>query len=202
MRDTSGLSASAQQAVNNINNENTPFQRDRALKRKVLGAAITGGIGLVGGLMSGKESYDKGLANKQRARDEAVQSAIRNAKRPPSHPDDTPRDEYGLEVARPSYAGAMDASVERGTNQPLHSQPFSPKSTQDLARDISASNDANDAALAAPIGGKWTPQGFQDADMQASVNASDIQRAQAMMGQESLKDRVFGGLRNSFAGGN
>ncbi len=179
MRDTSGMSATAQQAVSNINNDNTPYQRDRAFKRKALRAGITGGVGLIGGLVSARESYDK--QNDQKARDKkaSVDAAIKNAKRPPSHPDDTPRDEYGLEVARPNYAGAMDRAV---------------LGSDEVAKTTLAQMGANDAATAAPIAGRWTARGFQDADMNASVNASDIERAKAMM--------RFGGLQNSFNGGN
>ncbi len=179
------MSATAQQAVHNINTENTPYQRDRAFKRKALVAGITGGVGLIGGLVSARESYDK--QNDQKARDKkaSVDAAIKNAKRPPSHPDDTPRDEYGLEVQRPSYAGAMDNSVH----------------SSEAAKTALAHLGANEAATAAPIAGRWTAQGFQDADMQATVNASDIERAKAMMRQAG-QQQSFGGLQNSFNGGN
>ncbi len=195
MKDGSGMSSWAAQAVDNINKGNTPYQRRLEFQRKLAMTGITAGIGAVGAVMKGVEGEATEKRQKQAAKDAAVRDAIRNAKLPPNHPDDTPRDEYGLEVARPSYAGAMDNAVRGGmnSNPVVQYQP----SAQDAAKSVQASNDANDAAMAAPIAGQWTQQGFQNADMNASVNASDIDRAKAMMRQNTS----FGGLGNSFNGG-
>lgn len=202
MKDSSGMSQWAAEAVKNINNENTPYQRRQAFQRKLAITGVTAGVTAAAGALKSGESEALQRRQRQLSKDQATQAAIRNAKRPPNHPDDSYHDDYGLQMAQPSYAEQMDRVVQGGQPQPLHSQPFSPPDTQQLAKDIQASNDASEAALAAPIGGHWTPKGFEDSDMAAAVNASDIQRAQGMMGAESLKDRTFGGLRNSFAGGN
>ncbi len=197
MRDTSGMSQWAKQAVAKIDAGQAGFQRKRDFERKL--AMTLGQTGFTAGTALMKKSESDDLQERQDARAKKAQldAAIRAAKLPPSHPDDTPRDEYGLEVARPSYAGAMDNAVSRGAPQPLHSQPFSTPDTQELAKNVMASNDANDAATSAPIAGRWTDRGFADADMNASVNASDIDRSKAMMRQAGS----FGGLGNSFNGG-
>ncbi len=200
MKDGSGMSPWASQAISNINAGNTPYQRRKAFNQKAIGTGITAGIGLIGGVMKGVESESLQKKQAQAVEDKRIQAAIRNAKRPPSHPDDTPRDEYGLEVERASYGKAMDRAVEGGKRESLHSQPFTTPDTRELAKNIAASNDANEHALAAPIAGRWTTKGFADADMNASVNASDIDRLKAMMRQAG-QQQSFGGLGNSFNGG-
>ncbi len=201
MRDLSGASAEAQQAIHNINTGNTPYQRRRELNRKIGMGIAQAGLTGVQGLMKNVESRDlqeaQDAANKKRLTD----AAIKNAKLPPSRPDDTPRDEYGLPVAPPDYSKSMDAAVAGGIDRAREEARYAPK-PEDIAKQVSASNDVNDAAANAPFAGQWTQNGFSGADAQAAVNASDIQRAQAMMKSQSLQDRTFGGLRNSLAGGN
>ncbi len=187
------MSPTAIQAIKNINSGTAPYQRRRELNRKILmGAAqavLTGGVGV----LKAHESYDLENEQKARAKNSAVKSAIKNAKLPPSSPGpDTYKDEYGLPVAQPLYNKQMDNSVMGGAS--------SPRPAADVAKETMASADAHEAALAAPIAGHWTAKGFQDADMNASVNANDIDRAKAMMRQAS-QEQSFGGLGNSFSGG-
>ena len=200
MRDTSGMSQSAAEAIANIRAGNTEYQRKREFNRKLgmagVQAALAGARGVIGNLASRNLEEEQAAAAKKKA----VDLAIKNAKTPPNHPDDTPRDEYGLPIDRPSYASAMDGAVMNGTpdRKLLLDGPSSKMSVQDMARAGQAQTDANDAAADAPIAGRWTDEGFSKADMNASVNASDIDRAKAMMKQPSLG---FGGLGNSFNGG-
>lgn len=194
------MSPWASQAISNINNEQAPYQQRRAFNKKLYGALIQTGLTGIGGIANAIDSDVKQRSQAIDVKNKAIADAIRNAKLPPSHPDDTPRDEYGLEVARPSYDSAMDAAAVSGRQAPLHDKSFLTPDTRQLAKDISASNDANDAATAAPIAGRWTSRGFDDADMNASVNASDIDRAKAMMRQAG-QQQSFGGLGNSFNGG-
>lgn len=202
MRDTSGMSGDAAQAVKNINDGNTWYQRRRTQNRKILGAGISAfGTG-VSGVMKAGESREKEMAALSKEKREAVEAAIRSAKLPPSQPDDRYKDEYGLPMAQPEYRGQMDKSVSAGRGDYIPPFQPPPPTNEELAKSAQSQNDANDAATAAPIGGHWTRQGFQDADMNAAVNASDIDRAQAMMKAQSLQDRTFGGLQNSWREGN
>ena len=126
--------------------------------------------------------------------DKNIRMAMKNAARPPTQPDETPRDEYGLEIARPTYGAAMENAVRQGMPKPDVTQ---------TAKNTLASMDANEVATKAPVAGRWTERGFEEADEAAGVQAMDIQMARNLMEEGKLRQAPvgFGGLRNSFAGG-
>ncbi len=188
----SGMSGEGQTLVANIREGRTEFARKRAFRDNLVKTGVIAGLQGLSGVSKYVESENAQADAKEAAKNNAIANALKHSKLPPSHPDDTARDEYGLEVQRPEYGKAMNASVTEGQVSPQG--PLPPRTSADMAKETLEAGRANDAALAAPIAGRWTARGFQDADMNATVNASDIERAKAMM--------RFGGLQNSFNGGN
>ncbi len=196
-RFASGPSRAGQQLADDIRNARTPYARRRAFTDNLVKTLAIAGLTGAAGVSKHMESSELQMKQDAERKDAEVKAAIRNAKLPPSHPDDTPRDEYGLEVQHPGYsptnAGRMDNTVRMGMPKPDVTQ---------TAKNTLAGMDANDAATSAPVAGRWTEKGFGEADQNAGVQASDIQMARNLMEEGKMKQAPgFGGLQNSFAGG-
>ena len=178
-----GLSGAAAEAVNNINKGETPFQKNRELRQRAIGAGVNAALVGVAGAVKGQVSRDE-ENDKNRG---VMQKAIANAKRSAGTRSD------GTRGGESNTGGGPDPSTTNlGGSYPLNNADMdnAVRKGAGVALDRQATNDQ---AEYAPAGrhNYMTGPGMEEMVKQANVLGQDINTAKAA--------QVQGGMQNSLS---
>ena len=183
-----GMSPEAANAVKNINNGDTPYQRKRTLRNK----AIMGGISAAGTLLSGAVKAHESEKQENAQKAALMKQAIANA----TKARDTEASGYARQyeqesrMADPEYRALMASQglPTSGREFAQGQDPNEPPDYRSMAKAGLADIDAQANAGLAPVIGRdgqpvWaTGEAFDEANTESEMHGRDINTAKRFMG--------------------
>ena len=167
----------AMQAIRNVKNGDTAYQKRRDLiRRGVVGGVQAGMVG-IGGLLSAMS--EKGQPQ-------------------PKAPDNSAAIKSYDDRLNDAKREVMDRAITNASanNQRLHTQDAVPEAAKRIQESVSAA----EAGIATPYGGYWNRRSFDEANQQAELTAHDMNVAKELMkeGDSITKGTGMGGTMRTW----